>query len=299
VKAVSRSYRVQYSTQHDDDNPVLPVKIGQYEAGALGLGTAHFAFRPDLTAEQSITVIHAAVDQGLRLIDTALAYTRRDEPAYAENLVRRALHRAGHKDDVLVATKGGHYRLDDSFPIDARPESLRAHCDSSLAALGVERIGLYQLHWPDPSVPLTDSVEALRDLQHEGKIDMIGLSNIDEQQLQQARTITPIATVQNKLSIDHSQDLPLAKLCRALHITYLAYMPLGGSRRTSSEEENACRTVASRHRVSWQQVALAWLLLQPNVVPLVGSSRIESMADSLRAPYLQLTQQDLDLLPAR
>lgn len=129
------------------------MRIGRYEVGAFGLGTAHFAFQADLDSEESITTIRAAVDQGVRLIDTALAYARRDEPAYAETLVRRALLRSSADPEVLVATKGGHYRAGDSFPVDARPETLRAHCDASLKALGVEQIGLYQLHWVDPAAP--------------------------------------------------------------------------------------------------------------------------------------------------
>lgn len=273
------------------------MRIGRYEVGALGLGTAQFAFRADLNAEESVAAIRAAVDQGVRLIDTAPAYARKDESAYAETLVRRALTHNRNEREVLIATKGGHYRDGDTFPIDARPETLRAHCDASLNALGLEQIGLYQLHWVDPSVPLRESVEALRDLQHEGKIDLIGLSNIDEKQLQEARKVTSIATVQNKLSVHQPEDLPLVKLCAALDIVYLAYMPLGGSALARAKEENACTTAALRHNVSWQQVALAWLLLQPNVIPLVGSSRPASMIDSLRARNLRLTDHDLELLP--
>jgi aryl-alcohol dehydrogenase-like predicted oxidoreductase len=274
------------------------VRVGRHDVGAIGLGTAQFAFRTDLTAERSIAAIRSAVDQGVRLIDTALAYTRRDEPSTAETLVRQALQRDGDENAVLVATKGGHYRSGDAFPIDGRPEALRAHCDASLTALGLERIGLYQLHWVDPSVPLRESIEALRDLQDEGKIELIGLSNIDEQQLDEARAITSIAAVQNKLSVHSPQDLPLAKLCASLEIAYLAYMPLGGSGPAPSAGSRASTEVALRHGVSWQQVALAWLLLQPNVIPLVGSSRPGSMADSLRAEGLRLLEEDLELLPS-
>lgn len=270
--------------------------IGGRDAGALGLGTAQFAFRDDLTPEQSIASITAAVDQGVTLIDTALAYSRRNESGYAENLVRRALQGHGHKDDVLVATKGGHYRSGDTFPIDGRPEALRAHCESSLIALGAERIDLYQLHWIGQSVPLSDSVGALAELQSEGKIDHIGLSNIDESQLQEARAIVPIATVQNRLSVDHPDDLPLARLCASLGIGYLAYMPLGGYNKVPRRDD-ACVSVAHRHGVSWQQVALAWLLLQPNVIPLVGSSRPETMRDSLQSRTLCLLPEDVALLP--
>ena len=273
------------------------MRIGSHEVGVLGLGTAHFAFRADLDAELSIAAIRTAVDQGVRLIDTALAYSRRDAPGYAEAIVGRALAGAAAGSEVLVATKGGHYRAGEDFPVDGRPEALRSHCDASLSALGVERIGLYQLHWVDPAVPLSESIGALAELQRQGKIEMIGLSNVDRMQLEEAQAVTAIASVQNRLSMDRPEDLPLAKLCAATGVAYLAYMPLGGTAAAQADSGVACAAVASRHGVSWQQVALAWLLLQPNVVPIVGSSRAETILDSLRAGELRLLEEDLALLP--
>lgn len=263
----------------------------------LGLGTAHFAFRADLDADRAIATIRAAVDQGVRLIDTALAYSRHGVPGYAETIVGRALTGSRAAGEVLVATKGGHYRSGEDFPVDGRPEVLRSHCDSSLTALGVERIGLYQLHWVDPSVPLSESVGALADLQGQGKIEMIGLSNVDRMQVEEARAVAAIATVQNRLSVDRPEDLRTAKLCATAGIAYLAYMPLGGASAAHADRGAACATVAARHGVSWQQVALAWLLLQPNVIPIVGSSRTETLLDSLRARELTLLEEDLALLP--
>lgn len=273
------------------------MRIGDHEVGVLGLGTAHFAFRSDLDADRSIATIRSGLDQGVRLIDTALAYSRQDAPGYAEAIVGRALAGSTAAEEVLVATKGGHYRSGDDFPVDGRPEVLRSHCDASLAALGVERIGLYQLHWVDPSVPLRESVGALAELQRQGKIEMIGLSNVDGSQLEEARTVAAIACVQNRLSVDRPKDLPMARLCAAAGIAYLAYMPLGGSTTARADRNTACAVVAARHGVSWQQVALAWLLLQPNVVPIVGSSRAETLLDSLQARELNLREEDLALLP--
>jgi aryl-alcohol dehydrogenase-like predicted oxidoreductase len=273
------------------------MRIGSHEVGVMGLGTAHFAFREDLDADRSIATIRSAVDSGVRLIDTALAYSRRDVPGYAEAIVGRALAGASAAGDVLVATKGGHYRSGEDFPVDGRPEALRSHCEASLTALGIERIGLYQLHWVDPAVPVSESVGALADLRREGKIEMIGLSNVDRTQLAEAQAVTAIASVQNRLSLDHPEDLPMAKLCAAADIAYLAYMPLGGSATARAGSSAACIEVAERHGASWQQVALAWLLLQPNIIPIVGSSRAETLVDSLRAAGLGLLDEDLALLP--
>jgi aryl-alcohol dehydrogenase-like predicted oxidoreductase len=139
--------------------------------GEVGLGTAQLAFK-DITSEQAVATVHAALDAGVRLVDTALAYTRKGIESFAEEMVGRALATWPGRDDVLVATKGGHRRDGDEFPIDGRPAALRADCETSLRNLGVERIGLYRLHWVDPRVPLAESVGALRELQLAGKIGL-------------------------------------------------------------------------------------------------------------------------------
>lgn len=247
--------------------------------GEIGFGTAPLAFR-DIPAEQAVATIHAALDHGARLIDTALAYTRPGVESYAESVVARAV--AG-RDGVVVATKGGHYRAGDEFPVDARPAALRANCEVSLRTLGVDRIDLYQLHHVDPKVPLVESVGALRDLRHEGKVARIGLSNVDIEQITTAQAVTPIAAVQNRLSYSTRGDLPVAEHCRRLGIAYLAYMPLHGP------DDAALTEVASRHGVSTQRVRLAWLLTRaPGVVPLVGATRPASIVDSLAALTLTL-----------
>jgi len=132
------------------------------EVSGIGLGTAQFAFR-ERSRSESVATVHAALDAGIRLIDTALAYTQEGVESYAEELVAAAL-RARPGLNVVVATKGGHLRRGDRFPIDGSPATLRAHCEISLRTLGVERIDLYQLHHVDPAVPLAESVGALADL---------------------------------------------------------------------------------------------------------------------------------------
>ena len=260
--------------------------IGGRRIEGIGLGTAQFAFREG-TAEDAVATVHAALGAGVMLIDTALAYTRVGVESYAERIVARAL-RGVTSERPLVATKGGHWREGDGFPVDGRPDALRAHCEISLRALEVDRIELYQLHHIDPEVPLPDSVGALDQLREEGKIAAIGLSNVTVAQLDEALAIAPIDTVQNRLSYSHPCDLPTALACAERNVAYLASMPFGGS---SGIPPNAALAVAKRRGVSAHRVMLAWLREQsPNIVPLAGASRPASIRDS--AVLLGLTDQD-------
>jgi pyridoxine 4-dehydrogenase len=136
--------------------------VASRDVEGIGLGTAQFAFR-DGSADDSVATVHGALDAGVRLVDTALAYTRAGVESYAEQIVARAL-RGMTSDRPLIATKGGHWRDDGCFPVDGRPETLRAHCEISLRTLEVDRIGLYQLHHVDPGVPLLESVGALEQM---------------------------------------------------------------------------------------------------------------------------------------
>lgn len=260
----------------------------------LGLGTAQLAFK-DISAAQGIATVHAALDGGIRLVDTAQAYTRPGVESYAEALVRRALEQRRDRDDVLVATKGGHRRAGDGFPVDASPAALRADCETSLRNLGVDRIGLYQLHHVDPHVPLAESVGALRELRDAGKIADIGLSNVTVAQIELACAEAPIATVQNRLSLAHRDELSTLVHCGRAGLRFLAYSPLGGWR--ERPDEPIAARVAERHGASVAQVWLAWLLAQgTHVTPLVGASRPGTIADSLRAAGVALDSQDLAAL---
>jgi pyridoxine 4-dehydrogenase len=225
------------------------------------------------------------------LIDTALAYTRAGVESYAEMVVARAL-RGLTSGRPLVATKGGHWREGNRFPVDGRPETLRAHCEVSLRTLEVDRIDLYQLHHVDPEVPLPDSVGALKQLRQEGKIAAIGLSNVTVAQLDEALAVAPIDTVQNRLSYGDPGDLRTALACAERNVGYLAYMPFGGP---SGIMPEAALAVARRRGVSVHRVLLAWLRAQsPNIVPLAGASRPASIRDS--ADRLDLTGQDLEAI---
>ena len=262
------------------------MQIAGHQIDGIGLGTAQFAFGHG-SIEESIATVHAAIDAGVKLIDTALAYTRAGIESHAEEVVARALSGiAGER--PLVATKGGHWRQGDQFPVDCRPQTLRAHCEISLRTLEVERIDLYQLHHVDPNVSFSESISALELLRAEGKIAAIGLSNVTVAQVDQALAFAPIATVQNRLSFSHPDDMSTALACADRNIAYLAYKALG---EPSEGVHEAVAMIADRRRVSVQRVLLAWSRhLSPNILPLVGATRPASIRDS--ASLIDLTEQD-------
>src|ERR687892_812021 len=169
---------------------------------AVGYGGMHLSLEDRPPERQGLEVIRAALEAGVRLIDTADVYCLDDaDIGHNERLVAEALRGwSGDRDAVLVATKGGLTRPGGRWERDGRPEHLRAACERSLRALGVERIGLYQLHAPDPAVPFEESVGALADLRGEGKVRWVGLSNVSVAQIRAAEAITPVASVQNRLN---------------------------------------------------------------------------------------------------
>jgi aryl-alcohol dehydrogenase-like predicted oxidoreductase len=261
------------------------VGSGEKEIGRIGLGTAPLAFS-GRSVDDGVDVTLAALESGVRLIDTALAYTRPGIKSFAEAVVATAL-RQWRGERPIVATKGGHWRDGDDFPVDGRPSTLRRHCEISLRTLGVERIDLYQLHHVDPGVPLAESVGALAGLRDEGKVAAIGLSNVTIAQLQEARTVTSIATVQNRLSFAVRDDLPTVEYCTREGIGYLAYMPLGGPGAIAGNAFAPLRSLAARTGTSAHRMAVAWVLAQSDtVVALVGASRPASIRDSAAAAPL-------------
>lgn len=265
----------------------MGIKIGDSEVDGIGLGTAQFAFR-DGSVDDSVDTVKAAMDAGVRLIDTALAYTRAGIENYALSVVARALRE--HRCPVpLIAAKGGHWRAGDEFPVDGRPATLRRHCTANLRALGVDQLDLYQLHHVDPAVSLSSSVAALEDLRREGLVAAIGLSNVSQVQIDEALAIAPIAAVQNRLSYTRPDDLATAYYCADKGIAYLAYMPFDGPNASTAE---SVRAVASRRAVSTQRIQLAWLRAQSsNIIPLVGASRPASIRDS--AELIELTEDEI------
>lgn len=274
--------------------------LGTVAVTPVALGTGTLGIRGQEDDAASIDLLRTAVDAGITVIDTALAYTCAGEPSHGERLVREALRNHSGSAHVVVATKGGHFRQEDSsWAVDGRPEALRQHCEISLRTLAVDCLDLYQLHWPDPLVPFAESVGALEDLRTAGMLRRIGLSNVSIDQLEVARRITTVTSVQNPLSPYDRSDLAMAQLCGRLGIAYLAYSPLGGPGRAQqlAATRPAFAAVAARHGVNAQQIALAWLLsCGPTVIPVVGASSLSSVRSSLAAMSVELTEHERSML---
>ncbi|MFB7620689.1 aldo/keto reductase [Kitasatospora sp. NPDC056181] len=281
--------------------------IGGTAVGAIGLGAMPLSVegRPDEDA--ALTTLNAALDAGVTLLDTADSYHwHAGELGHNERLVARALaaRPASDRAAVLVATKGGRGRPGDgSWTVDGRPEHLRQAAEGSLRRLGVESIGLYQLHKPDPLVPWAESVGVLRDLLDAGKIRAAGISNVDEEQILTAREILGdgLVSVQNRFSPAVRTAEPELRLCERLGLAFLPWSPLGGLSRSVLDDpkdttvgQSAFHRVAAARGVSPQQVGLAWLLaLSPAVVPIPGARRPASIRDSAAAAGLVLEPDEL------
>ncbi|WP_277210063.1 aldo/keto reductase [Isoptericola croceus] len=282
--------------------------IGDRSVSAVGLGGMPMSIEGRPGTDRSIATIHAALDAGITFIDTADAYHRdAAEVGHNEELIARALRTyGGDTSGVLVATKGGHLRPGDgTWTQDGDPTYLKSAAKASAQRLGVEAIGLYQFHRPDPAVPYADSVGAIRELLDEGVIEMAGISNADPEQIREANEILGgrLVSVQNQFSPRFRSSLPELELCAELGIAFLPWSPLGGIALARSgelgTEYSAFRSVAESRGVSPFQVALAWeLALAPVVVPIPGASRPASIQDSARAADLELTTDEIARLSA-
>jgi aryl-alcohol dehydrogenase-like predicted oxidoreductase len=273
-------------------------KLADADVFPIGLGGMPMSLEGRPEEAQSIRTIHAALDAGVNLIDTADAYAKdHTDIGHNERLIAKALR--GRRDGVLVATKGGHLRDGQDWPLDGSPEHLKAACEASLKALETDRIDLYQYHRPDPNVPYAESIGALKELQDEGKIRWIGVSNADTDQIEEARSIAELVSVQNQLSLEYPSPVTKGEvaLCEQHGIAFLPWSPLGGIANASDAagSHNPVKDAAQAHGVSPQQVALAWLLaLSPVMIPIPGASRPETIIDSLKAVDLELSQEELD-----
>ena len=269
--------------------------LAEWTVCDIGLGGMPLSIRGRPPEADAIRVIHAALDAGMTLIDTADVYCLEDaDIGHNERLIGKAL--AGRSGRVVIATKGGLERPTGAWVTNGHPGHLRRACERSLKALGVERIDVYQLHAPDDQVALIDSVGALARLQEEGKIAHIGLSNVTVAEIDQARALVPIVSVQNRCGpLDTSAwDDGVLAHCTALGITFLAYSPVnGGAGKGAVARNPALLAVGARHGVSPFQVALAWLLVQsPVMLPIPGASRVTSATDSAAAMGLRLGPDD-------
>ena len=274
--------------------------IGGRSVSAIGLGGMPMSIegRPD-DRQQSIATIHAALDAGVTFIDTADAYhLHAGEVGHNEELIAEALASYGPA-DVLVATKGGHLRPGDgSWTINGHPDYLKKAARESARRLGVEAIGLYQHHRPDPAVPYEDSIGALRDLLDAGVIQMAGISNASVAQIDIARGILgdDLVSVQNQFSPRYLDTLRELEYCAELGLAFLPWSPLGGIRRAPQlgSTHSVLSEIAKARDISTYQVVLAWeLSLADVVIPIPGASRPASITDSAKAADLVLDEAEI------
>jgi aryl-alcohol dehydrogenase-like predicted oxidoreductase len=279
--------------------------VGRVSVGAIGLGAMPLStkeHRPSPTDAEA--VVHAALDAGVTLIDTADAYSR-DEAEFGHNeeLVANALRSYGRA-DVLVATKGGHTRDGTSWGLDGSPAYLRRACEASLRRLHADAIGLYQLHRPDPATPWEESMGGLRSLFDDGLVRMVGISNADIAQIDSAREIlgAALVSVQNQFSPGYRSSAVELEHCAGLGLAWLPWSPFGGVSAAGSLDAQApaFAEVATELGVSVYQVTLAWHLAQSDVVlPIPGATRPASIIDSAAATHLTLTVEQLHRLDGR
>ena len=233
--------------------------------------------------DEVVRVLRRAVDLGVTLIDTADSYG----PEVSERLIREALH--PYPDGLVIATKAGFTRPGPGrWERNGRPEHLKAQAEKSLRLLGLERIELFQLHRIDPGVPLADQLGALVELQAEGKIGRIGLSQVSVAEIHAARAITPIATVQNLYNLADRTAEPVVELCEREGIGFIPWFPMatGGLARPGGPLQR----IAGEHAVTPAQLALAWLLQRsPVLLPIPGTSTVAHLEENLAAALVELT----------
>ena len=265
---------------------------GDRQVHRLGFGamriTGEGIWGPPDDPEEAKRLLRRVVELGVDLIDTADSYG----PEVSENLIAEALH--PYPDGLLIATKGGLRRTGPGqWPRDGRPERLKECCEASLRRLKLDRIDLYQLHSPDPQVPYEDSVGALKELQDEGKIRHVGISNVSLGELEQARAIVDVVTVQNRYNLTdrHSEDVLDA--CEQAGIGFIPWFPLATGR--LAEPGGPIDEIDSAYDATPAQIALAWLLARsPVMLPIPGTSSVEHLEENVAATQIQLSAEEVD-----
>jgi pyridoxine 4-dehydrogenase len=264
---------------------------GDLEVRRLGFGamriTGNGIWGPPDDPDAARALLRRVVELGLNLIDTADSYG----PEVSENLIAEALH--PYPEGLVIATKGGLRRTGPGrWPRDARPERLKECCEGSLRRLRLERIDLYQLHAPDPAVPLEDSVGALKELQQEGKIRHVGVSNVSLGELERARRLVDVVTVQNRYSVVDRYSEDVLDACEEAGIGFIPWFPLATG--DLARRGGPLAEIARARDATPGQVALAWLLARsPVMLPIPGTSSVEHLEENVRAAELRLSDNEL------
>lgn len=271
-----------------DASQIFPVGFGGMSLSEAG--------RP--SEAEAIKVIHSVLDAGVNLLDLSNVYGLSDnEIGHNERLFSKALKSwGGSQDRIVVATKGGRWRYQRRWEVDARPSQLKLACENSLRDLGVERIDLYHLNTPDPNVPFSESIGALADLQTEGKIRWIGISNVDLNQIRIACSMVKVVTVQNRLNLyfQESIDQYIVKYCLENKIGFIAYHPVGGWLSKKLGEHKVLHKIGKNHGASPYAIAIAWELAQsPNIIPIPSAKTIEHALDSISGAGIILEPEEI------
>src|SRR5579871_2225247 len=231
-------------------------------------------------------VLRRVTELGINFIDTADSYG----PEVSETLIGESLF--PYPDDLVIATKAGLTRSGPNrWHPDGRPQHIRAACEGSLTRLKLDALHVYQLHRPDPKVPLADSLGTMVDLQKEGKVRLIALCNVNEKQLAEAQAITPIVSVQNRYNIADRESDGVLQRCESHGIPFLPWRPAGGG---SDKLGAAIADVAARHNATAAQIAIAWLLARsPVMLPIPGTGSVTHLEENTAAAGIQLSAEDL------
>ena len=269
------------------------MKVGDLTVHRMGFGAMRVCgpnvWGPPKDRASAHRVFRRAIEFGVNFFDTADSYG----PHVDEELIAEALH--PYPKDLVIATKGGLLRPRPSaWDPDGRPENLKRALEGSLKRLKLERIDLYQLHAPDSKVPFADSVGALADAQRAGKVRHVGVSNVSVQQLEQARGICPIVSVQNEYNLEDRSSEEVLKACERLGIAFLPWYPLGAG---NALKASRVKKIATKIHATPAQVALAWLLAKsPVMLPIPGTASIAHLEENVAAAKIQLSAEDLAAL---
>jgi len=269
---------------------------GDLEVSRLGFGamriTGDGIWGEPRDAREARAVLRRAVDLGVNFIDTADAYG----PAVSERLIAEALH--PYPRGLLIATKGGQTRPGpNKWVQDGSPAHLREACEASLRRLKLERIDLYQMHWPDPKVPYADSIGELARLQQEGKIRYVGISNVDLAQLATAQSLVKVVSVQNRYNVADRASDPVLEACERAQIAFIPWGPLAQRAQASATPDPriaALEAVAQARGIDLSQATLAWLLARsPAMLPIPGTSRTDHLEDNVAAAKVRLSAAEM------
>jgi pyridoxine 4-dehydrogenase len=269
---------------------------GDLPVQRLGFGamriTGEGIWGPPEDPDAAKRLLRRAVELGINLIDTADSYG----PEVSENLIAEALH--PYPDDLVIATKAGLRRTGPGeWPRDARPERIKECCEGSLKRLRLERIDLYQLHAPDPEVPLEESLSAFRELQEEGKVRHVGVSNVTADELRRAQGVVDVVSVQDRYSLTDRDSEGVLQACEAQGLGFLPWFPLATG--TLAQPGGPLDEVAQAHDATPAQAAIAWLLQHsPVTLPIPGTSSLEHLEQNVAAANLQLSDEEMERLEA-